>query len=175
MVGPDDPVCRMKTYVINLARRADRMAMMTAQLAALGLVFERIDAVDAQTVSDDVLAPNWPALPKDRRLTRGAVCCFMSHRRAWERFLATDEPWASIIEDDARLHPDASHFLSDDAWIQAQSMLIKTEVNFQRRSAKILIGKDRNVGHGYAVAPLLSKHMGAADVNPPPERAYPPP
>ena len=39
----------MRIFVINLARRPDRMAAMAAQLERLGLAYERFDAVDAKT------------------------------------------------------------------------------------------------------------------------------
>jgi glycosyl transferase family 25 len=147
--------------VINLASRPDRMASMERQLGALRLRYERLDAVDAETVSDSAIAAYWPPEVKIRdTVTRGAKCCLISHRKAWERFLATGEPWAAVLEDDARLHPDCAHFLSDENWLPESAGLIKIEVNFLRRSGKILIGKALPVGGGYKVAPLLSKHMG---------------
>ena len=37
----------MQTYLINLGRRPDRLASMTAQGAALGVVLDRVEACDA--------------------------------------------------------------------------------------------------------------------------------
>jgi len=147
--------------VINLARRTDRWASISRQLDDLGLSYQRLEAVDAETVSDDVLARYWPPHVKIRdTVTRGAKCCFISHRKSWEALLESDESWAAVLEDDARLHPDAALLLSDDRWLPESAALVKIEVNYLRQSRRILIGKSSSVGHDYAVAALLSKHMG---------------
>ena len=41
----------MRLFVINLARRTERMAFMERQLAAVPLDFERIDAIDGENLS----------------------------------------------------------------------------------------------------------------------------
>ena len=123
--------------------------------------YQRLEAVDAETVSDDVLARYWPPHVKIRdTVTRGAKCCFISHRNSWEALLKSGESWAVVLEDDARLHPDATLLLSDDRWLPKDAALVKIEVNYLRQSRKVLVGESTNVGHGYRVAPLLSKHMG---------------
>jgi hypothetical protein len=38
-----------------------------------------------------------------RTLTPGEIGCATSHRKAWEHFLATDDEWVCIFEDDARV------------------------------------------------------------------------
>jgi len=38
----------MRAYLINLERRSDRLRKMTDQLNALGIDFERVDALDAR-------------------------------------------------------------------------------------------------------------------------------
>jgi glycosyl transferase family 25 len=152
----------MKIYVINLARRTDRLERIDAQLCALDLPYERIDAVDAQTVSDRDLAPHWTAGTRAwTAVTRGAKCCYLSHARAWRRLVGDGDNFGVILEDDARLHADAAHFLSSESWIPADAQLIKLEVNFLRRNRKVLIGRGRDAGRGYELAPLLSKHMGS--------------
>jgi glycosyl transferase family 25 len=152
----------LRAYVINLVRRPDRMAVMAAQLRALAIPYQRIDAVDAQTVTDDEIARYLPRHAElTFPLTRGAKSCFSSHRKAWETFLASGEDWGVVLEDDARLHPDASHFLSNDSWIPARAALLKIEVNFLRSSNKILLGNGKSIGRGYWASPMLSKHMGS--------------
>ena len=43
----------MKIFVINLARRPERMAFMERQFASLGLSFERVEAIDGESMPDD--------------------------------------------------------------------------------------------------------------------------
>ena len=45
----------MRIYLINLERRPDRLAAMTARAEGLGLALERIEAVDAATAEPDAL------------------------------------------------------------------------------------------------------------------------
>ena len=112
-------------------------------------------------MSDDVLATYWPPHIRIRdTVTRGAKCCFISHRKAWEALLASGDSWAAVLEDDARLHADAARLLANEAWLPKNAALIKIEVNYLRQSRKILTGRPVSVGQGYSLARLLSKHMG---------------
>ena len=56
LAEPDVGECpSTKIFVINLARRTDRLARITRGLARFGLAFERIEAVDAMDVSEELL------------------------------------------------------------------------------------------------------------------------
>ncbi len=99
---------------INLDRAPARRSFMEAQLAAAGIAAERIAAVDRaapdftprgglRPVREDVLIElNWDG----RRYVAGEEACLQSHMVALKRFLATDAPFALILEDDAELAPD---------------------------------------------------------------------
>ena len=105
--------------VINLARRTDRLASMTA----LNLPFdwERLGAVDGRTLSWDALQGRIhadaieeakyaerqavPTICRQLRsfsphLTLAAAGCGLSHRKAWEALLASPHEFALIMEDD---------------------------------------------------------------------------
>jgi glycosyl transferase family 25 len=90
-------------YVINLDRSADRLARITRELAAAGLDFHRLAAVDAAKLPEssgyhaaanarDYLAPLSPA----------EIACVLSHREAWRLLVAGEAPAAVVLEDDAR-------------------------------------------------------------------------
>jgi glycosyl transferase family 25 len=96
--------------VINLDRSADRLAAVTRTLHALGLPFERIEAVDGGKLSGEEISQlasnNGFAFFKP--LTRGEIGCALSHRRALERVVELGCPCALILEDDFALQEDVA-------------------------------------------------------------------
>ena len=106
--------------VVNLARRADRVALM--RKLKLPFEWERLDAVDGRTLTwellkdrihpDAIREAQWAesqAVPTICRrtgsfsphLTLSAAGCALSHRKAWEALVANpDADFALIMEDD---------------------------------------------------------------------------
>jgi glycosyl transferase family 25 len=104
----------MKTYVINLARAADRREHTTDQVESAGLNYEFVPAIDGQDLyASDFAKLIDPAAVAQypRWLTPGALACALSHRRAYERFLADGGECALIVEDDTVIPPDAQDLL----------------------------------------------------------------
>ena len=97
----------MRIFLINLARRPDRLAAMTR--AAGGLPLRRIEAVDARDPGDlDGLFEEAGPLGE---IPRGDKACLLSHRAAWQEFVASGEAHATFLEDDVILTPSAGRFL----------------------------------------------------------------
>jgi glycosyl transferase family 25 len=95
-------------FVINLDRSPGRLAHAGAELAAQGLSFTRIPAVDARDLDAAATAAVFDARASRRRyfvpMHEGEIACFLSHRLAWETFLRTsDAPFAIVLEDDFAL------------------------------------------------------------------------
>ena len=107
-----------RILVINLARSAERLAVMSAALEALGLDFERVDAVDGATLDDDAVEAAAPAelirKTYHRPLSRSEVACALSHRKAWQRIVDDELDFGIVLEDDAL--PEA-HFADTVALI----------------------------------------------------------
>jgi len=80
--------------VINLERRPDRLARMTAELEKAGLNFEVQVAVDGQLETHE---------PKF--LSKGAVGCWKSQVNAMRRIVEAKAPFGLILEDDAVFSP----------------------------------------------------------------------
>lgn len=110
--------------VISLAGCGDRLARFRARYAACDfsdVPLERLQAADGRALRDDQLRalvrPDALARLDDTRrtgtrvahrdLTPGAVGCYLSHLRAWQRVAGSDVPYAFVFEDDADLAPDA--------------------------------------------------------------------
>jgi glycosyl transferase family 25 len=90
------------TFVINLARRSDRLAVMSAQLEKLSIDFERFDAFDGSSLR----------LPPDATLTAAETACHRSHRACWQKLLDSNEDFAVILEDDLVISPRLAGFLA---------------------------------------------------------------
>jgi GR25 family glycosyltransferase involved in LPS biosynthesis len=80
--------------VINLKRRPDRLARISAQLEKAGLTFEVQVAVDGQLETHE---------PKF--LSKGAIGCWKSHVNSMQRLVQANAPFGLILEDDAVLSP----------------------------------------------------------------------
>lgn len=95
----------LRIFVINLARHAERRALMKMQLDALGLPYEFFDAVDGFTLSPDFLKENYDA-ERARQLNRrdlslGEIGCALSHLAIYKKMVDENIPLALIFEDDA--------------------------------------------------------------------------
>ena len=151
----------MRIFVVNLARRPDRLDAMTAQLGGLGLTFERVEACDAATVSEEWLSGQFQARGPLGILAKGDRCCTISHTRAWAAFLASGAPLGVILEDDVRLDPGAGDLLRRDDWIPAGVEVVKLE-HFGPAGQRVLVGPRIDLGGGRSLAEIKSRHTGAA-------------
>lgn len=151
----------MRTFLINLARRPDRLHAMTMQLSSLGLPVQVVTAVDAARISDDQagkrFASNGPLGP----IPKGDKCCTLSHMRAWQMFLDSGDSRALILEDDVALDADAIELLHDLSWIAPSVGLVKIE-HYGPESQRVLVDDLVDVGCGRQIGRLLSRHTGAA-------------
>jgi len=109
----------MKAYVINLARRPDRMRLISEQLKILGINFTRIEAIDGASLPDD----------PDALIDRASIGCWLSHRSVFIE-ASKDDVFGSVLvlEDDAALSSS----------IEWPSFLEETEVNMVRSKIDIL-------------------------------------
>ncbi|HWY63627.1 MAG TPA: glycosyltransferase family 25 protein [Rhizomicrobium sp.] len=149
----------MRTYLINLARRPDRLAAMTRQ--AGGFDLERVEAVDAQTTEPAAL-DRWFALGGPLgEIPKGDKACLLSHRLAWQQFLATPDRHAVFLEDDVRLSPGAPALLADDSWIPAEAAVVKLE-HYGPQGQRVLLRDLHPVQSGFQLGRMLSRHTGAA-------------
>lgn len=99
----------MKSLLINLPRRADRLIFFLEKNGNSLPDLETLNAVDGRDLNIIKLNDmgfdtdkNWRDPIRKTKLTRGEVGCFVSHYRAWERVVELNEP-AIIFEDDAIL------------------------------------------------------------------------
>ena len=97
----------LRTWVINLDRASERLARIGAQLQRLQLPWTRLSAVDARALSAEQRAALDEATYRRRHgktSLPGELGCYLSHVHVMREFLASDAPFALVLEDDVLLH-----------------------------------------------------------------------
>jgi hypothetical protein len=106
--------------VINLARRPDRLARISAQLQKAGLNFEVQVAVDGQLETQE---------PKF--LSKGAVGCWKSQVNAMRRIVEAKAQFGLILEDDAVFSPVVNdRFLSQMTDLMNRNQIDILQIGF---------------------------------------------
>ncbi|KDN12387.1 MULTISPECIES: glycosyltransferase family 25 protein [Snodgrassella] len=106
----------LKTFLINLDRRPDRLMFVKQQLENLGIDFERVSAVDGSCLTDEqraVFNQQRFALECKRKVVDGEIGCALSHQAVWQRMVAENISYALILEDDVQLKPELASLLAD--------------------------------------------------------------
>lgn len=98
----------MRALIINLSTETERMAFQRAQMAMLGLDWERLEATTPDTLPVPFDDPHWQRWERPMRAAEAAL--LVSHVRAWERIEARGEPHL-VLEDDALLAAEAPALL----------------------------------------------------------------
>ena len=92
----------LRCYVINLDTSKTRLSKFEAAFQDTNLIIERIPAVDGRLIDIEAFADDNQCQKKmGRGIQPGEVGCHLSHRKAIEKFLSTDAPYAIVFEDDA--------------------------------------------------------------------------
>ena len=163
----------MRIYLINLARRPDRLAAMIRQTVPLGLSLERIEAVDAKGEEPATVNRWFTQSGPLGEIPMGDKACLVSHRQAWEMFLASGDRHAVFLEDDVRLSASAAALLTSDGWIPADAAVVKLE-HYGPAGQRVLLTGMRAVsmppprqaatavGEDFRMGRMLSRHTGAA-------------
>lgn len=116
------------TIVINLARNPERKIFMDTQLHNMRIPHIFLDATDGKSadftqIYDEEISIKNNGAP----LTASEKGCALSHRRALEAFLASQNPFGFILEDDIELDQNFPQVLSrllkheqQDVWTYLQ-------------------------------------------------------
>lgn len=98
---------KYSVLVINLERSPDRLASISGQLRKIGMPFERVAALDGNTLSDEFIEEHSPQSvvrkTYHRSLSKAEVACSLSHQKAWQRIVDDDLDFAIVLEDDCEL------------------------------------------------------------------------
>lgn len=118
----------MKLYVINLERAQARRERIQKNLKDLDLKFEFINAIDYKLTPKEVIDSFRTPLSQRslwlKELTPGEIACFLSHRKAWQTLVDSEEEWALILEDDANVLKENKALITFTSWIPSGVELI---------------------------------------------------
>lgn len=99
----------LMVLLINLPRSTERRARMEERLAALGLDYEILPAVDGRAQWEQLL-PSVDLASFQRHagcdVLPGEIGCYHSHLQAWQRLVASDAQVLLVLEDDMVFHDD---------------------------------------------------------------------
>lgn len=112
--APTSPeLADLKVFLINLDRAKGRLAAMAARLDALPLSWERVPAVDGQSLIFPLPEfSDWSyKLLHGRRRMPAEIGCYLSHVECARRLLASDASHALILEDDVSFPDDFAELL----------------------------------------------------------------
>lgn len=158
----DAAMTRLPIFVINLKRQPQRLERMRRQLDALGLEFERIDAIDKDMLRPEDCETSFERGGPIGDLTLGEMACAMSHRVAWRRVVESDAPAALVLEDDVALSPLITNLVKDADWIPPSVLLVKAD-RFGGARKKFLLGPGREAWPGGPTLHRMgSMHMATA-------------
>ena len=161
----------MRVLIINLSLATTRMKFQDAQMAALGLEWERIDAVTPETLpapTDDLRWQRW-----QRPMKAVEIAVFASHCMAWKRVRAAEVPHL-IIEDDALLAaetPALLQKLTREAGIDHVTLEVHNRKKLVGRRHRNLpmrrLYQDRTGAAAYVLWPSgAGKLLSRADIRP---------
>ncbi|WP_255561557.1 glycosyltransferase family 25 protein [Pseudohoeflea coraliihabitans] len=148
----------LNCYLINLDRAPARLAFMDAQLQSLGLPYQRVSAVDKNSIGPTVEGYDAAAYRRlhGRRFHAGEIACYLSHVACLRAFLASEAAHALILEDDARLPEDLPQLLTAalgaaDEWDLLRLSTVNSGI---RAPYRPLVGR-------YQMAIALTREKGA--------------
>lgn len=155
---------RLEIYLINLDRSRDRLHRMAMELGSLGLSFQRIAAIDGQSIGlpvpefDEHAYRIWHG----RLPNRFEIGCYLSHVACARRLLDSDASHALVLEDDLRLNDDLPSVLAAalDQHVGWDLLRLSTV----SRGKKISVRK-LTCGHSFAIALTREKGSGAYVIN----------
>jgi glycosyl transferase family 25 len=130
---------------------------MAEIFAALGIDFERFDAVQAASVH---LHPVYALLPPPRfqPWTTAQLATVLSHHNLWTRIAEGDEPFGAIFEDDIHVSPLVKEFLSSIYPSQIDILRFETYARFSTTYRT----KPIEQRHGVGLHQLFKMHSGTA-------------
>lgn len=145
-------------FVISLPGSSCRAALV-GRLAALGVEFRLVEAIDGRLLSPDKVAEIYDARGARRRLGRemsaGEIGCALSHRQVYRTMLAEGLETAVVLEDDAIVGDEFVYILRQVQRVpdKVELLLFRSVFGFVWRKPEFSLG---NCGLHAAASPLAS-------------------
>ncbi len=133
-------------YFINLKDSQERFHKINSQCTSLHLSCHRIDAVQGKTLDRS----QYSHLIKSPKMKDTTIACFLSHMKALETFLQTDQQIALILEDDVDISHDFVPKMN-----QIYNELKEKQTDFDL----LFLGGTRICGEKFSPSLLKAKHI----------------
>jgi len=119
---------KIKTFIINLKISSVRKIYMESLLKPYTFLdIDFIDAIDGRSMTNECLKDEFDfdfcLRHLGRYLNEGEIGCVLSHRKAYEKLLMSNVPYALILEDDISIIRDLRTLLS----YNLDALLVKSE------------------------------------------------
>ena len=124
----------MDIILINVESAKERLAFQDKQLSALGLPYQRLNAVTIDEITPEIVKKHY--YDWQRPLRKTEFSCYFSHRLAWEIIKEKNKPMV-ILEDDALLSRELPSILKK---LENRSDI--DFLNLENRARKKYVGKD---------------------------------
>jgi GR25 family glycosyltransferase involved in LPS biosynthesis len=168
---------KLLIQVINLERRPDRLAQISAELTRAGLSFETQIAVDGQIDSYE-----------SEFISKGAIGCSKSHINAMRRIVESKAEFGLILEDDATLSTELNQLVLSKMidlmdrnqldilqigfidWLypprKLRSGILEFLIDFRKRNGiqdssgfRFVLGEFRDTTHAYIINARFAKAL----------------
>lgn len=107
-------------FVISLPDATERRASITAQLSALSIPFEFMDAIDGReklpAEYEHLIDREGTKTNFTRAMSDGEYACALSHMSVYQRIIEEGLPGAIVLEDDAIIAPEFARFRAEKCY-----------------------------------------------------------
>lgn len=100
---------RVPVYIVSLKEAIERRSLISEHLRGLGIEYELIDAVRGSSLDPKYRSEVNPA----SNMSMGALGCYLSHIRVYERIVRENISVALILEDDTVLHHSVRNLIEN--------------------------------------------------------------
>lgn len=139
----------VKTFLINLDKRPDRLEHVAGRLEQLGLGFQRISAIDGSLLPQDYSMVNEDkfVVETGRLITSGEIGCAESHRLIWKSMIEDNISHALILEDDIDIAESIHTVLDSGVYAQLDFINLSCTKPFrlEKKALSNVITKKRSV------------------------------
>jgi GR25 family glycosyltransferase involved in LPS biosynthesis len=97
-----------KVLVINLERNPERLSFMREQFQKIGIGFERFPAIEGSKYNFNLEYPKLMRVGDNNGVFQplGVIGCALSHKKALELIVKSEQNFGLIMEDDVEVSPD---------------------------------------------------------------------
>ena len=150
-------------YVINLNRRTDRWKAISSNLDRIGVMAERIPAIEATSLAAQDEWEKEHGNARDYRINYGSAANIMGHKAAMTRLLASPHaPAALVLEDDAELAPEAAALLRSVDWWPKGALAVRLEEGDRGHKPRLLWRSSGKTPNGQDLCRFERRMPGSA-------------